>query len=133
MGSRRTPDSDGADLTGRIIACVIRVHEILGPGFQERIYRRAMLLELRRQGLPHETEREVLIEYDGHNVGRHRIDIIVGNEVILELKAVNALHSAHYAQVRSYLKASGLRTALLVNFATHRADFRRVDAMPARD
>lgn len=114
------------ELTRRIIGCVIRVHQGLGPGFLENIYRRAMAIELRRAGLSIGVEREVVIYYQGEEVGRHRMDLIVEGQVILELKAVDALSKANYAQVRSYLKATGLQYALLVNFAGDRADFRRV-------
>lgn len=118
---------DGGDeLTGRVIQCIIEVHQTLGPGFLESVYRRAMLIELRRQGLGADTEKVVVVYYAGEEVGRHRIDILVEEQLILELKTVEALCKAHYAQVRSYLRATRLETALLINFATDRADFRRV-------
>jgi len=118
----------GDKLTEHIIQCVIQVHQTLGPGFLESVYRRAMLIELRKQGLATEVEKEVVVLYDGHEVGRHRLDLLVEGQVILELKTVEGLSKAHYAQVRSYLKATGLEIALLVNFAGERADFRRVEA-----
>lgn len=113
-------------LTSAIIACIIRVHQVLGPGFLESIYRGALVIELRIQGFTVEIEKEIEVYYNNEIVGRHRLDIIVNNRVIVELKTVESLSKAHYAQVRSYLKASGLRIALLVNFATPSADFRRV-------
>jgi len=75
-----------------------------------------------------EVEKEVLIFYRGQEVGRHRLDLVVENSVILELKTVEDLSKAHYAQVRSYLKATGLSIALLVNFSKEKSDFRRVNA-----
>lgn len=113
-------------LTERIIECVIRVHQILGPGFLESVYRRALVTELKRKGLTAEPEKEVTVYYRGVVVGRHRLDLLVEDTVVLELKAVERLGKIHYAQVRSYLKASRLRTALLVNFAGEMADFRRI-------
>lgn len=113
---------------GRIIACIIRVHQALGPGFLEYIYHRALLIELCHENLAAEVEREFVIYYDGHRVGTHRIDILVEGQIIVELKTVEALGKTQYAQVRSYLKATNLDLALLVNFATPRADFRRVRA-----
>lgn len=114
------------DLTSRIIACVIRVHQTLGPGFLENIYRRALLIELQTRGLVTEVEKEIIIYYDGCEVGRHRLDLVVERRVIIELKTVECLSRAHYAQIRSYLKASGLEPGLLINFASDQADFRRV-------
>lgn len=114
-------------LTGRVIQCIIRVHQTLGPGFLENVYRRAMILELQKRGLTVDVEKEVLVCYDGCEVGRHRLDILVEGQLILELKTVEAFSKAHYAQVRSYLKATRLRAALLVNFSGDRADFRRVE------
>ena len=117
----------GDDVTGRVIRCVMRVHRTLGPGFLENIYRRALLIELRKQNLETEAEKEVVVYYDGHEVGKHRLDLLIEGQLIVELKTVEALSKAHYAQVRSYLKATSLETALLVNFAGPTADFRRIE------
>jgi len=108
---------------------VIRVHRVLGPGFLEVIYRRALLVELREQRLIVKTEVEVPVYYGGHEVGRHRLDLLVEGCLILELKAVESLCPVHYAQVRSYLKASRLKCALLINFSTPQADYRRITAI----
>jgi len=115
-------------LTEEVIKCIIKVHKTLGPGFLESVYRRALLLELRMSGLEAVTEKEVIIKYEGEEVGKHRLDILVEGEVVLELKTVEMLNKAHYAQVRSYLKATGLKTAMLVNFSKERADFRRIES-----
>lgn len=114
------------DLTSKIIACVIRVHQTLGPGFLENIYRRALLMELQSRDLVTEVEKEIIIYYEGREVGRHRLDLVVERRIIIELKTVECLSRAHYAQIRSYLKASGLELGLLINFAGDQADFRRV-------
>ena len=115
------------ELTGNIIECIIAVHQTLGPGFLERIYRRALLIEMRKKGLAAETEKEVIIYYDDEEVGRHRLDILAEDRVVVELKTVESLSKAHYAQVRSYLKATDLELGLLVNFAGEKADFLRVE------
>jgi GxxExxY protein len=115
-------------LTERIISCIITVHQTLGAGYVESIYQRALLLELRKQGLATEAEKKVIVYYDGQPVGRHQLDLIVESDVVVELKTVGAMTKAHYTQVRSYLKASRLRLALLVNFAGERADFRRIES-----
>ncbi len=113
--------------TELIIQSIIRVHQILGPGFLESIYRKALMIELRKQGLNVETEKEAVVYYEAEEVGRHRLDIVVEDRVIIELKTVEELSKAHYAQVRSYLKATGLKIGLLVNFAKEKADFRRIE------
>jgi GxxExxY protein len=105
-----------------------QVHRALGPGFLESVYRRALVVELECAHLSVEVEKEVVIVYKGREVGRHRLDLIVENSVIVELKTVEELSRAHYAQVRSYLKATGLCIALLVNFSKEKSDFRRIDA-----
>lgn len=124
-------------LTNQIIACIVKVHRTLGPGFVEVIYRRALVIELRRCGLEVEVEKEVAVYYEGELVGTHRLDLVVNRTVVLELKAVCELAAAHYEQLRSYLRASNLDVGLLVNFGKERSDFRRVDApahaAPPRD
>lgn len=117
-------------ITERIIGCAMKVHRILGPGFLEKIYRRAMLLELHGQNLRVETEKHVAIFYNGKKVGRHHLDLLVEEKVVVELKIVEALSKAHYAQLRSYLKASNLETGLLINFAGESLDFRRIQLIP---
>jgi GxxExxY protein len=86
------------------------------------------VIELESAHLSVEVEKEVPIFYKGREVGRHKLDLLVESTVIVELKAVEDLSRAHYAQVRSYLKATGLSTALLVNFSKEKSDFRRIDA-----
>lgn len=114
-------------LTREVIRCIIKVHRTLGPGFLESVYRKALLVELRNQGLLAETEKEITVYYQGSEVGIHRLDILVQNSIIIELKTVDSLGKIHYAQIRSYLKAANLEVGILVNFAKERADFRRVE------
>jgi GxxExxY protein len=118
---------EGDNLTHEIIRCVIQVHRVLGPGFLEAIYRNALLKELRKSGLRVEMEKEIIVRYDEEEVGRHRLDLLVEGRVIVELKAVDALSRAHYAQIRAYLKAAGLRIGLLVNFSKQVSDCRRIE------
>ncbi len=121
-----TVDQQLDALTHAIIDAIITVHRVLGPGFLEGVYQRALLIELSKRGVPVKTEMEVTVEYDGQLVGRHRVDLIVGERVLVELKTVEELHAAHYAQVRAYLRATRLGVGLLVNFSKERADYRRV-------
>ncbi|MBL9090862.1 MAG: GxxExxY protein [Planctomycetaceae bacterium] len=115
-------------LTSRIIESIIRVHQNLGPGFIESVYQAALLVEFHKSDIPVEREKEIEIFYEGVLVGRHRLDLVVAGAVILELKTVEELSRAHYAQIRSYLKATGLLTGLLVNFSKEKADFRRIQS-----
>jgi GxxExxY protein len=103
-------------LSGRIIEAAIDVHTKLGPGFLESIYENSMKVALRKRGLEFEYQQEVRVNYEGEEVGLHRLDLVVQKEIILELKAIKALEDVHFAQVRSYLKATGLHVGLLLNF-----------------
>jgi GxxExxY protein len=116
-----------SEITERIIQAVIKVHQVLGPGFLERVYHNAISLELHRQGLTAESEKEVTIYYEGEVVGCHRLDLVVEDRVIIELKTVEELAGIHYAQLRSYLRATKMKVGLLVNLAKEKADFRRVE------
>ncbi|HEV2549967.1 MAG TPA: GxxExxY protein [Stellaceae bacterium] len=117
-------------LTRLVIEAIIAVHNTLGPGFVEQIYQRALAIELTKKGLRFATEAEIEISYEGQMIGRHRLDFLIEGKVIVELKTVEDLGRAHYAQVRSYLRATGLEVALLVNFSKERADYRRVVSSP---
>ena len=125
-GDREIHWEDDA-LTRKVIECIIRVHQTLGPGFLEGIYRNALLVELRIHGLTADTERRVKVRYKDVVVGLHRSDIVVEGRLVIEVKAVLELTQTHYAQTRSTLKAAAFRTALLVNFSKPMADFRRIE------
>jgi GxxExxY protein len=114
------------DLTRRIIAAGILVHTELGPGYLETAYGEAMALELREAGLFFERQKLLPIFYREHIVGQHRLDLVVENAVIVELKAISDLENIHFAILRSYLKASNLNDGLLLNFATTRLTVKRV-------
>jgi GxxExxY protein len=113
-------------LTEIVIESVITVHRTLGPGFLENAYRNALEIELLDRGMKVEREKEIDLYYKNKPVGRHWLDLVVEAAVVLELKAVEALNQNHYAQIRAYLFASGINTGLLINFAGHKADYRRV-------
>jgi GxxExxY protein len=99
-----------------IIGAAIAVHRELGPGFIEQVYGRALILELRHRSLRTEAEKPVQVHYRGELVCSHRLDIVVERDVVVEVKAVRKLRPIHRAQVLSYLKASGCRVGLLMNF-----------------
>jgi GxxExxY protein len=114
------------DLTSRIIACAIEVHKSLGPGFLESIYEAALVIELERAGLRVERQKTLPLSYRGISIGEHRLDLLVENKFIVELKAISALEDIHFAIVRSYLKAANLEHGLLLNFATMPLTIKRV-------
>jgi GxxExxY protein len=103
-------------LSGRVIEAAIAVHTALGPGFLESIYQKAIEVALRHRNITFENQREVLIQFEGEDVGLHRLDLIAERDMIVELKAVKAFEDIHFAQVKSYLKATGLHIGLLLNF-----------------
>ena len=111
------PEETDALIT-RVIGCAITVHRALGPGFMESIYSTALGLELKAEGIPFERERSISVNYRGHAIGGQRVDFIVGNSVILEIKAVARLDPVFQAKLISYLRTTGLRVGLLMNFNT---------------
>ena len=100
----------------RIIGCAIEVHKRLGPGFSEGLWEDALTIELEFQGLRFERQREVIVRYRDKPLRAQRIDLVVEDRVIVEIKAVEAIHPVHRAQVLSYLRSTGLRAGLLINF-----------------
>ncbi len=113
-------------LTEKIIGCAIEVHKRLGPGFLEAIYENTLIIELQRQKLHIEQQREVIIKYDSVEVGRHSLDLIVDNTIVVELKAVKNIEDIHFAIVKSYLKALGKEHGLLINFSKPVLEVKRV-------
>jgi len=113
-------------LTERIIGCAIEVHRVLGPGFVEAIYEEALTIELTKQGLRYHRQHCVPVFYDGTQIGQHRLDLLIEDEIVVELKAVRSFEDVHFAVVRSYLKALGKRHGLLLNFSAHPLGIRRV-------
>jgi GxxExxY protein len=114
---RPTPLTFAAEnVMTRTIGCAIAVHRELGPGYLESIYKRAMRIELEACGLSYEAERPVRVVYRGVEIPGQRVDLIVSSLVVVELKSVVRLDRVHTAQVMSYLKTTGLRGGLLINF-----------------
>ncbi|MBC8504635.1 MAG: GxxExxY protein [Anaerolineales bacterium] len=108
------------DLTERIIGAAIEVHRLLGPGLLESIYEKALCLEFDLRGINYECQIEMDVIYKGNVIKGQRIDLLVENEVIVELKALSKLPNVAMAQTLSYLKATGLKRALLINFGERR-------------
>lgn len=113
-------------LTSQIIGCAIEVHNTLGNGFQEVVYQRSLAIEFSKNNIPFSREHEVPLVYKGHNVGSRRVDFLVSNQVMVELKAITYLEKVHLAQAINYLEAYNLQVGLMINFGSSRKQFKRV-------
>ena len=108
------------EVTERIISCAIEVHKALGPGLLENIYEEALAYEFVLRGIKYLRQSEISLKYKGKDIGKHRIDYLVEDEVIVELKAVEVMNRIYEAQLLTYLKATGKRVGLLINFNVER-------------
>ncbi len=115
-----------SDLTAKIIGCAMKVHSALGNGFQEVIYQRCLAIEMEKQVLTFTRELEMSIYYESINVGTRRVDFLVLDKIMVELKAITKLEDVHLAQALNYLEAYKLETGLLINFGSKSLEFKRV-------
>lgn len=114
----REPDIQTDELAHRVIGAALEVHRALGPGYLESIYEEALAHELRQQEVSFARQYPVAVYYKDKEVGLHRIDLLVADSLVVEIKTVDRLGPVHMAQVISYLKATGLHLGLLINFNT---------------
>ena len=114
------------DLSGKIIGLAIDVHKKLGPGFVEKIYERALQEEFQKKRIKFSSQQEIQIKYDDTSIGGQRLDLLVEDEIIVELKAVSEVSKIHQAQLISYLKAANKRLGLILNFAKKKLDIKRI-------
>ncbi len=114
------------ELTQKIIGAAFEVHNELGWGFLEKVYENALRLELEAEGLRVEQQAEIPVTYREESVGVYYADLLVNRSVICELKSAKALASAHEAQLLHYLKATGTKVGLLLNFGRERVDVKRM-------
>jgi GxxExxY protein len=114
------------ELTERVIGCAFVVANSLGHGFLEKVYENALAFELRKSGLSCVQQHPIPVRYDGNLVGEYFADLVVNDQLIVELKAVKALDDSHWSQCLNYLKGSGLRKCLLLNFGRPRIELRRI-------
>lgn len=105
-------------LTKKIIGCAIEVHKYLGPGLLESLYEEALCIELKQAGLKYERQKEVPVYYKTHLIGKQRIDLIVEDKVIIEIKSVERFDPVFEAQILSYMKMTSKKVGLLINFNT---------------
>ena len=115
-----------SDITHKIIGAAMKVHSTLGNGFQEVIYQRALVIEMAKHGLSFQRELEMPIFYDGQEIGTRRVDFLVEDKVMVEIKALTALEDVHLAQAINYLEAYRLEVGLLLNFGAKSLEYRRV-------
>ncbi len=113
-------------ITQQIIGCAYKVSNSLGSGFLEKVYENALAHELHKAGLLVSQQHRLSVQYDGIVVGEYVADLLVENRILVELKAVKTLDDVHLAQCLNYLKATGLRVCLLLNFGQPRVQVKRV-------
>jgi len=114
------------NVSADVIGAALAVHRALGPGFLESTYHEAIRVSLLHRGLPYQSQAKFAIGFKGVTVGCARVDLIVQNQIVVELKAVDRLRDVHYAQLRSYLRAANLRVGLLFNFGAPTLTNRRM-------
>ncbi len=121
-------ESDINKITEKIIGCAFRVSNTLGAGFLEKVYENALVHELRKNGLAVSQQHPITVHYDGVVVGESFADLLIEGCVLVELKALAKLDESHFAQSLNYLKATGQKFGLLLNFGTPRIDVKRLVA-----
>ena len=114
------------EITYAINGAVFEVNRILGPGFLEKVYEKALLIELKRRGLNAGSQVPIRVFYKDNTVGEYIADLLVEGKVIVELKTVEKLDKVHEAQLLNYLKATGIQVGLLVNFKHPKAEIKRM-------
>ena len=114
------------DITYAINGAVFEVNKVLGPGFLEKVYENALLIELKKRGLKAQSQVPIKVFYKENVVGEYITDILVEGKVIVELKTVEAIDKIHEAQLLNYLKATGIRVGILVNFKHPKAEIKRM-------
>ena len=115
-----------SELTSKIIGCAIAVHKILGNGFQEVIYQRALEIEMADERIEFSREYEMPVYYKHQQIGMRRVDFLIEGVVSVELKAIIQLEDVHLAQAINYLEAYDLEVGLLINFGARSLEFKRV-------
>jgi GxxExxY protein len=123
---KKTMELDHKDVTERIIGASFEVFRELGYGFLERVYQRAMKVELELRGLKAEIETDIQVRYKGQVVGDYRADILVNRCVLVELKVASAIDGRDEAQLLNELRATGIKVGLLINFGKQKAEFKRL-------
>lgn len=114
------------ELTYKLNGAIFEVNRILGPGFLEKVYENALLIELNKRGLKAKAQVPIKVKYKEQDVGEYFADILVEGKIIVEIKTVETINNAHKAQLLNYLKAIGIKIGLIVNFNNSRAEIKRM-------
>ena len=108
------------EITEKIISCALEIHSSLGPGLLENLYEEAMEHELKSRGIKYQRQKELEITYKGNPIGSYRLDYLIEDRVIVELKCVKAIKGIHIAQLLTYLRTENIRVGLVINFNVER-------------
>ncbi|MFH1202231.1 MAG: GxxExxY protein [Candidatus Omnitrophota bacterium] len=114
------------ELSNKIIGFAIKVHKALGPGFVEKVYVKALIFELEKNKIKFTQEKSIKVKYENLLLGQHRLDFLIEDEIILEIKAVYEINNFHMAQMLSYLKAADKKLGLILNFSRSKLEIKRV-------
>ena len=114
------------ELTKKVIGAAMEVHKCLGNGFQEVVYQRALSIEMNLQNIAHEREKEISLQYKGHDIGTRRVDFFVEGKIMVEIKALINLEDVHLAQAKNYVVAYDFEVGLLVNFGSTSLQYKKV-------
>ena len=114
------------DLSYQIVGAAMKVHTELGPGFLERVYENALMIMFEESGIAARAQVPIQVQFHGRIVGDYFADIVVENQIILELKAQDRITDIHRAQSLNYLRATGFRLAILINFGRDRLEHHRI-------
>jgi GxxExxY protein len=114
------------ELSYKIVGCGMEVHSKLGPGFLEKVYENSLMLLLRKEGISSKQQAPVKVRFEGELVGEYRADILVDEKIILELKMVDKIVDVHRAQMLHYLRATGLKLGMILNFGKKNFEYERL-------
>ncbi|MCF7821238.1 MAG: GxxExxY protein [Mariprofundaceae bacterium] len=114
------------ELSYKVMSAVFEVHNVLGPGFLEKVYENALVKEFSIMGIPVETQKEISVSYKGEHVGSYYADMLLDGKIIIELKSVDQLTRLHEAQLLNYLKATGIKLGYLINMGGKRVEHKRL-------
>ena len=121
------------ELSKKVINAYYNVQKILGKGLAEKVYENALCIELEEMGIPYVRQKELPVEYKGHNIGNYIADIVVDEKIILELKAVNAITQDHVAQTLNYVNLTHSKVGYILNFSQQEGlGFKRLLGLSAR-
>lgn len=114
------------DVSKIILDSAYEVHRIIGTGFLEKVYENALKYELEIRGLKCEAQKAIEVYYKDITAGHYYADLVIDNKIIVELKSVSSLSSEHFAQLLNYLKGTGYRLGILINFGNSKLEFKRI-------